>query len=303
LKSDGDVCGKALSLKKCTGKGTTDQFTVWGITQHGGCQEHTGTAMAADCVDTKKAEMVTVAVSNAPLAACFAKASTKPASPMHQKVTQMRWYVYSTTIVSKQGFQDRYFREMLLALNPKAVFITTQELSSYVSAEFANFLVFVKFVVSSCSRRFHGNKFVQAQHDGVTLSLTHLKYQSMAIALIFEFKAWVLCIGFPRCTDGTNGGVTALYKDQLLKVTGKSADSVVDSSVQDLAAMGVGAALVGSDDEDASTGCMMHQSDKVLSKMTGKLVTTKNKKEVDGFPEMVALCGKHHRRAVEFLKV
>jgi hypothetical protein len=122
----------------------------------------------------------------------------------------------------------------------------------------------------------------------------------MAIAVIFEFVAWVLCIGFPRCVDGKDNAVVALYKAQHKEVTGMEVDDVVGASVQDLAAMGVGKQVVESDDEDASTGCMMHQSDKVLKKITGKLVSTANKKAVDPFPEMVAILQKHHDRAVEF---
>ena len=77
-------------------------------------------------------------------------------------------------------------------------------MKSYVRAEFAVFVMFLKFDLQDEVRLRKGNKFAQGLHDGGTL-VSHKKYQALALQLIAPdwLKNLVVTIGLKKSSKNT----------------------------------------------------------------------------------------------------
>jgi hypothetical protein len=99
---------------------------------------------------------------------------------------QAMWYVYARMHVSKSGFEDPMFVEMMrrqaLSMMPagtdpkSAPLLKVAHLKKYVHAEFGVFLIFLGFAMDMKFEQAKGNPFAQFLHDGGTLA-NHRKYQ------------------------------------------------------------------------------------------------------------------------------
>ncbi len=83
--------------------------------------------------------------------------------------------------------------------------VTIQYLAKWVRAEFEIFKVFLKIILDEKVAQAKGNQFALAVHDGGTLT-NKCKYQAFGIQFIDPRwrKNLVICLGFERCSDGTD---------------------------------------------------------------------------------------------------
>jgi len=115
--------------------------------------------------------------------------------------------------------------------------LTVQSLAKWVRAEFDIFKMFLKIILDEKVAQAKGNHFAQGVHDGGTLT-SKRKYQ--AFGLQFIDPQWrmnhVICLGFERCSDGTDVSVAALFRDTMLRNSGHEFNDIVCAVIQDRAA-------------------------------------------------------------------
>jgi hypothetical protein len=120
--------------------------------------------------------------------------------------------------------------------NPSKV-LTIKSLANWVRAEFDIFKIFLKTILDEKVAQAKGNRFAQAVHDGGTLT-NKRKYQAFGIQFIDP--QWrmnlVICLGFERCSDGTDASVAKKFRDTLLRHSGHEFEDIVCAVMQDRAA-------------------------------------------------------------------
>ncbi len=101
-------------------------------------------------------------------------------------------------------------------------------------AEFEIFKIFLKIILDEKVAKAKGNPFAQVVHDGGTFT-SKRKYQVFGI--MFVDTQWrmnyVICLGFERCSDGTNVVVVAQFRDTLLRNSGNRFNDIVCAIIQD----------------------------------------------------------------------
>ncbi len=104
-------------------------------------------------------------------------------------------------------------------------------------AEFEIFKLFLKIILDEKVAQAKGNQFAQAVHDGGTLT-SKRKYQAFGIQFIDPKwrRNLVICLGFERCSNGTDVAVATQFRDTLLRHSGHRFDDIVSTSIQDRAA-------------------------------------------------------------------
>ena len=228
----------------------------------------------------------------------------KMSSETEDLTSAARYYVYGRQRISKQSFEDPYFREALCGSRKERRFLTKRMLEEYVSAEFSIFILFLKFILNKKAMQSMGNPFAQGIHDGVTLG-DHKGYESLGINFIEEdwHRNLTVCVGFrqkPKRRDGRYDGsdraVATLFEDTIKDRTDHNLDDIIAAMISDRAATGV-ARKLGLDED----GCAMHDVDKLPRVGTGSLLRRDMTKPIgsDGhrpfanpFPEGVALVKK-----------
>jgi hypothetical protein len=112
--------------------------------------------------------------------------------------------------------------------------LTVQSLEKWVRAEFDIFKLFLKIILDEKVAQAKGNPFAQAVHDGGTLT-SKRKYQAYGIQ--FVDPQWrrnlVICVGFERCSNGTDAAVATQFRDTLLRHTGHHFNDIVSTVMQD----------------------------------------------------------------------
>ncbi len=120
--------------------------------------------------------------------------------------------------------------------NPSRV-LTIKSLANWVRAEFDIFKLFLKTILDGKVAQSKENRFTQAVHDGGTLT-NKRKYQAFGIQ--FVDPQWrmnhVICLGFERCSVGTDAAVAIQFRDTLLRNSGHQFENIVCSVMQDRAA-------------------------------------------------------------------
>jgi hypothetical protein len=106
-----------------------------------------------------------------------------------------------------------------------------------VRAEFEIFKLFLKIILDEKVAQAKGNQFAQAVHDGGTLT-SKRKYQAFGIQFIDPKwrRNLVICLGFERCSNGTDVDVATQFRDTLLRHSGHRFDDIVSTVIQDRAA-------------------------------------------------------------------
>ena len=101
-------------------------------------------------------------------------------------------------------------------------------------AEFEIFKVFLKIILDEKVAQAKGNHFAQAVHDGGTLT-SKRKYQAFGIQFIDPQwrRNLVICLGFERCSDGTDAAVAKQFRETFLRHSGHQFDDIVSSVIQD----------------------------------------------------------------------
>ena len=209
--------------------------------------------------------------------------------------TQAAWYVYAKMHVSKNAFEDKYWKSMLCQAGASCL-LTKKQLILWVRAEFEVFKLFLRHILDLKRNQAQGNAFAQFLHDGGTLA-SHKKYQ--ALAMQFIMPDWstnmVICFGFPRSKENKDIKVAELSVLTFEEVSGYKFDAIFASAISDRAAKGVAGEL-GLVEEV----CAMHDGDKLGQSATGALVRSKNKRSVNPFPEGVKLMANARKMGTDF---
>ena len=192
---------------------------------------------------------------------------------------QAQWYVYAKMHISKQSFNDNYFKQMLMAGGTKKL-LEMQQLKKWVRAEFSVFLLYLKMLLNLKMDEAQGNAFAQFLHDGGTLE-SHQKYQAFAIQFIAAqwFGNLTVCFGLVACADGHDLVISKLAVSTFEARVGLKFGDVFGSVISDRAAKGVGNHL----DVDEVEVCLMHDGDKVGASAIGLLTRSKNSRIVNPF--------------------
>ena len=171
-----------------------------------------------------------------------------------------------------------------------------RNLRSWVRAEYDIFLHYLRFLIKKTLDYTMGNPLAKFIHDGATLANKE-KYQTGGVQIIEPIwrKTFCLCIGVINTSSGKDKDVAELFEGLIKKTTGYSMKSICNSSVQDVAARGVGTQLdlEGSD-------CSIHQGDKPGRSAIGLLVRSRKKIVVNPFEAGVSLYTKVHKMAAHF---
>ena len=211
-----------------------------------------------------------------------------------------RFYVYGSGRVSKETFDDPFFREMLQGYftagggKGKCPILTRRGLRSYITAEFRNFRELAKFTAKKARVSAEGNAFGQSLHDCATLaSHDHILAIGFNYVDVDLENNWTICLACTPIGDGTDSGVALVLEDVFIDMLGYSHADLAHSTTSYRAAMGV---------VENTYACGMHDTDKVGRSMIGDLVRSRKKvsrelevdrahaKEVPGGPAFV------HRR-------
>ncbi len=110
-----------------------------------------------------------------------------------------------------------------------------KSLEKCVRAEFDLFKLFLKIILDEKAAQAKGNAFAQAIHDNLTLTSNKRKYQAFGIQFVEPqwHRNLVICVGFERCSDGTDAVVATLFCDTLLRLTGYHFNDIVSIVMQD----------------------------------------------------------------------
>ena len=231
------------------------------------------------------------------------------------------WYIYGETRVSKRTFECEFFRDMLVAQNPNAVFVARyvsqprtflhnghftyplcffpphvrNKIKYHVASEYLLFSVAYGWMIDCLHKVNLGNPFAQGMHDGVSL-INKKSYQSMASQQIFRGTSYTLAFAFRPLREHAASVVADEFQNNFNRLTSYSTDQVFWSMISDLAALAVASVLEVEDIQK----CKLHQGGKVGNSAMGLLVKSKNREVVNPFPEGVALYNKMHKLACEF---
>ena len=179
--------------------------------------------------------------------------AAKPWSDGQCKASQTAFYCYATTRVKKRVFEDPYFRLMF----PDGwSFIGRRDISGWVEAEHANFVIAVRHLVRLGYEEHHGNKFVVLSHDGVTL-VSRRKHQSFSLTFCVRGIVWTIAIDFHAMPSNLDAEVAAAFDEAMLRVTGFTRAVLGIECISDGAALGVARAM---DEDLPSTHCQMHST-------------------------------------------
>ena len=196
--------------------------------------------------------------------------------------SQAAWYVYATMHVSKQAFDDKYWKGMMNTAGAKCL-INRQQLRKWVRAEFSVFKLFLRYMIERKCMQAQGNAYAQFLHDGGTLA-SHRKYQALGMQFLSPDwdRNFVICFGFPRSKHNKDVEVAELAVIQFMSMSGYAFEYVFGSTIADRAAKGVASYL--NHEEEV---CGMHDGDKLGQSATGALTRSKNHTIVNPFPEAV----------------
>jgi hypothetical protein len=212
-----------------------------------------------------------------------------------QLTSQAQWFIYAKMKISKEAFEDDYWKNMMIK-NGAKVLITRTQLEKAIQAEYDVFILFLKFVLHQKVRQAKGNAFAQFLHDGGTLA-SHKKYQAFAVQLILPDwnRNFVICFDFPRSSENKDLDVATLARQSFGELTGLHFDAVFASGIQDAAARGVSKHLELEDEV-----CGMHSGDKLLRSATGDLTRSKNRVVVNPFEDCVKMMANARKMATDF---
>ena len=183
--------------------------------------------------------------------------------------------VYGRQRISKQSFDDDYFKDGLRGSNKSRKMLTQRQLEKYVGAEFAIFVMFLKFFAGQKMILSLGNSFAQRLNDSVTLG-NHKGHESLSIdVLATDWDRNIpICVGFvqkPKRADvffdSTDSSVAKLFDRVLKAQTGHDLQAILACMRSDRAATGV-ARKVDLEDE----ACLMRDTYKLGAAAVGKLV-------------------------------
>ena len=219
----------------------------------------------------------------------FVKDHYQLAPAIQDLTSAAHFYVYGKQRISKSTFDDVYFREAMQGSNKSRPLLTSRMLETYVRAEFAIFVIFVKFLVTKKLIQLLCNPFAHALHDGVTLG-DHKGYESLGLDVVDDDwdRNLPICVGFRQKSmrpdgsyDGTDHAVGALFDECLTERTGHSLKTIVETMMSNRAATGV-ARKLGFDGE----GCRMHDADKLPQSGVGTLVRADMTQPVGDEPQV-----------------
>ena len=130
--------------------------------------------------------------------------------------SQAAWYVYATMHVSKQAFDDKYWKGMMNTAGAKCL-INRQQLRKWVRAEFSVFKLFLRYMIERKCMQAQGNAYAQFLHDGGTLA-SHRKYQALGMQFLSPDwdRNFVICFGFPRSKHNKDVEVAELAVIQFM---------------------------------------------------------------------------------------
>jgi hypothetical protein len=131
-------------------------------------------------------------------------------------------------------FMCNVLRQASASPGGTAKILTVQSLAKWVRAEFEIFKVFLKIILDEKVAQAKGNQFAQAVHDGGTLT-NKRKYQAFGLQFIDPQwrKNLVICLGFERCSDGTDAAVATQFHDTLFRHFGHRFADIVSTVIQD----------------------------------------------------------------------
>jgi len=235
----------------------------------------------------------------------------KHVSPTQQALlSQARFYAYSCAKVSKNTFQDKYFREMLreqLYAGYKAASnnsgrvpehypqLTKRGLLKYITQEHRILECTIKVAIRLCLEFSEGNPVAQGLHDCATLANKH-KHMVVGVGSVSTgLKNNVaICLAMVPIIDGYDITGANILRDTISKYTDKSYENICHGTISDAAA---GIARFFGHDQDI---CGMHSSDKIPRSAIGDLTCSKNKEVINPFPTGQVLHNKAHPVGVNF---
>jgi len=230
------------------------------------------------------------------------------------KIALLQVFLYHRSCVALNFFEDSTIIELMDLLSidaKKKLRFTNKELKIFVRYEFGMFQDFVKKVVKQCSDIYYGNKFIQLQHDGVTLGARHFDSASIQFVLCtmrhgsdeheHEAKNVTCCLAFKHTEDKKSDTGCKMIKDVLQEY--EIPEEHISCTVQDMAAIATSRAFFkqradaavsemisaeeemdegadrwvkaategGGDFSDEILACMMHQLDKIMRYVLGEL--------------------------------
>jgi len=202
----------------------------------------------------------------------------------------VKWYVYSPTTLPKTVFQDPYFQAMCTGYPA----MTAKALSTWITAEFNAFQLFLKYILGTKHKDSWGNPCCQAIHDGGTLTNKH-KYQCLGLQFVGSGfnRNFVVAVCMTVSEDGTAEKVIESFDGVVIERTGMSLKQVVGTIVADGAAQKVGSLL-----NINSETCLMHRAEKLATSMVGDLVRSRQGALVNPFDEGKAVLGSASRKAL-----
>lgn len=213
------------------------------------------------------------------------KCNPTPAEKQERKSLQrkkiMCFYTYSNQRVTGEMLTGSEFRDMLQAGDSNYAKLDPLQCKQWVALEFLLFKFYVKYAIAE-NRKLHAcNPFAQHQHDAVTLA-NHKKYFANGVQFCFGWMNWTICLGF-RPFPGATAALVADGIHQLWEELSFLPGDFV-GNIQDFADLAVSREL-----NFEKEGCLMHNEDKPGRFAVGVLTKSKNKNEVEAFPQGVAL--------------
>ena len=191
---------------------------------------------------------------------------------------------HMANVLGELGFPvDKTFMRLVEAgyHSKAAPTLKGQAVKKWVESEFELFRMFLQLVVNACQVECFGNQIGQAIHDCGTLADKH---KVMALGLQIIMPGWdrnmAVALSVRRMESGKDVYQAKVIEQEILRRTGYTFEEIAGSSIQDGAALGVAKEL----GVEAIT-CLMHCNDKVGASAVGLLVRTRNRVELNAFPE------------------
>ena len=198
----------------------------------------------------------------------------------------VRWYIYSSSRISKSMFDCKLFKDMInTACGSKGGVPQRKDIAQYVEHEFNDYIAFVRIILSIKAAESHGS-FIQLQVDGSKLANGYpyqfggFQFLDPDWARTHKVKNWVLPLMLQQQRVGTGEATAKTLKEAMARM--KIDESLVGAFVSDRKALKTGTFFENVLEPEV---CNMHDADKIARSAIGLHTRTEEKVVVNAFPE------------------
>lgn len=220
-------------------------------------------------------------------------------STQRMKYRQAHVYFYVKTKLPKDFFQDPVVQEWIQSFQPKCQFVSPSQLLEWGNCELNIFRACVRVFLDKCLSESLMNPCWQGVHDTVTLEdrNQYIQFGFLSNGPYTNKRLWSICIGLQKIDGSSDSTVQQKMNEICVDMLGKKYTEVAHSTISDYKARRVAHLF-----DHEKDGCEMHYTDKIAQFAIGDKVNSRQKKQINPFPDGQTLVNRAHDMAKYFSK-